>query len=154
MIRRAQEKDTKDILKLLVQVDMVHHNGRPDLFKGPATKYTAEQLSAIYTDDSRPIFVFEKDDSVAGYAFCIFTQHKDDNVLTDVKTLYIDDICVDENCRGQHVGKALYDYVLDFARQSGCHNVTLNVWSCNPSAMKFYEKCGLSPQKICMEKVL
>lgn len=154
MIRRAQEKDTKDILKLLVQVDMVHHNGRPDLFKGPATKYTAEQLSAMYSDDSRPIFVFEKDDSVAGYAFCIFTQHKDDNVLTDVKTLYIDDICVDENCRGQHVGKALYDYVLDFARQSGCHNVTLNVWSCNPGAMKFYEKCGLTPQKICMEKVL
>lgn len=154
MIRRAQEKDTKDILKLLVQVDMVHHNGRPDLFKGPATKYTAEQLSAMYSDDSHPIFVFEKDDSVAGYAFCIFTQHKDDNVLTDVKTLYIDDICVDENCRGQHVGKALYDYVLDFARQSGCHNVTLNVWSCNPGAMKFYEKCGLTPQKICMEKVL
>ena len=60
MIRRAQEKDTKDILNLLIQVDMVHHNGRPDLFKGPATKYTAEQLCSMYSDDSRPIFVFEK----------------------------------------------------------------------------------------------
>jgi ribosomal protein S18 acetylase RimI-like enzyme len=154
MIRRAQEKDTKDILNLLIQVDMVHHNGRPDLFKGPATKYTAEQLCSMYSDDSRPIFVFEKDGSVAGYAFCIFVQHTDDNVLTDVKTLYIDDICVDENCRGMHVGKALYDYVLNFARHSGCYNVTLNVWSCNPGAMKFYEKCGLKPQKICMEKLL
>ena len=153
-IRRACEKDTDDILKLLVQVDMVHHEGRPDIFKGPATKYTAEELSAMYADDSRPIFVYELDGHVAGYAFCIFKHLPNDNVLTDIKTLYIDDLCVDEKLRGKHIGKSLYEYVLGFARESGCYNVTLNVWSCNPSAMKFYERCGLVPQKVCMEKIL
>ena len=91
---------------------------------------------------------------VLGYAFCIFQQHIGDNILTDIRTLYIDDLCVDENQRGQHIGSQLYQYVLDFARKSDCYNVTLNVWSCNESAMKFYQACGLKPQKVGMEVIL
>ncbi len=154
-IRNAQEKDIPRILELLVQVNMVHHNGRPDLFNGPATKYTREELLPILTDEKTPVFVaVDEKDAVMGYAFCIFKQYINDNILTDIKTLYIDDLCVDETIRGKHIGKSLYDYVLIFAKESGCYNVTLNVWTCNPSAMRFYEKCGLAPQKIGMEKIL
>ena len=154
-IRRAREKDRNGINKLLRQVLMVHHNGRPDLFKADAKKYTDEELLDIIKDDSRPIFVCVDDkENVIGYAFCVFQQHIEDNILTDIKTLYIDDLCVDEELRGQHVGKDIYEYVLDFAGKSGCYNVTLNVWSCNSSAMKFYEKCGLVPYKVGMEKIL
>ena len=155
MIRRAKENDIPDVLRLLVQVCMVHHNGRPDLFKGPATKYTAEQLKEIFRDDRRPVFVLtNEDDKVLGYAFCVYQEHFGDNILTDIRTLYIDDLCVDEDCRGQHIGKLLYEYVLDYARKNGFYNVTLNVWNCNESAMKFYQKCGLVPQKVGMEKIL
>ena len=154
-VRRAQEKDIPGILKLLVQVDMVHHNGRPDLFKGPATKYTAEELSEILKDDKTPVFVcVDEEDNPLGHAFCIHKQVKEDHVLTDVKTLYIDDICVDEAARGMHVGSMLYDYVIEYARKHDFYNVTLNVWSCNPTAMKFYEAMGMVPQKIGMETVL
>ena len=89
-----------------------------------------------------------------GYAFCVFVQHVGDNILTDIKTLYIDDLCVDEEIRGQHVGRQLYEYVLGFAREQGCYNVTLNVWALNDGAIKFYEACGLKPQKIGMETIL
>lgn len=156
MIRRAEQRDIPDILKLLLQVDMVHHNGRPDLFKGPATKYNAEELEAILKDDSTPVFVCtdESDSRVVGHAFCMHKQVLHDNVLTDVKTLYVDDICVDENCRRQLVGKRLYEAVLAYARESGCYNVTLNVWACNPQALAFYESCGMRPQKIGMETIL
>ena len=154
-IRRAKEKDRNGINKLLHQVLMVHHNGRPDLFKADVKKYTDEELLDIINDDSRPIFICVDDkENVVGYAFCVFQQHMEDNILTDIKTLYIDDLCVDEELRGQHIGKDIYEYVLDFAKKSGCYNVTLNVWSCNPSAMKFYEKCGLVPYKVGMEKIL
>lgn len=143
------------INKLLHQVLMVHHNGRPDLFKGNVKKYTDNELLEIIQDDNRPIFVgVGENETVMGYAFCVFQQHKNDNILTAVKTLYIDDLCVDEDLRGQHIGKQLYEYVLKFAKQNECYNVTLNVWSCNPSAQKFYESCGLVPYKIGMEKIL
>ena len=154
-VRRAGEKDIPRILELLIQVDMVHHTGRPDIFKGPATKYSAEELQAIVKDDKTPVFVcVDNNDSVLGHAFCIHKQVIGDSVLTDIKTLYIDDICVDEVCRGKSVGKTLYNYVIDYAKEQGFYNVTLNVWACNNGALKFYEAMGLKPQKIGMEKVL
>lgn len=155
LIRRAQEKDMDGINKLLFQVLMVHHHGRPDLFKPGGKKYTDSELKEIIGNDQTPIFVaVDEQEQVLGYAFCIFQQHKNNNILTDIKTLYIDDLCVDEQIRGQHIGKRLYEYVLDFAKAQGCYNVTLNVWACNDSARKFYESCGLVPQKVGMEKIL
>lgn len=154
-IRRAEKRDIPAILKLLVQVDMVHHEGRPDLFRGPATKYNEKELEELLLCDSAPVFVcVNEQDIPVGHAFCIHKQIKGDSVLTDIRTLYIDDICVDEASRGKHIGRALYEYVLGYAREQGFYNVTLNVWSCNKSAMAFYEAMGLTPQKICMEKIL
>lgn len=154
-IRPAQEKDIPRINELLRQVCLIHHQGRPDLFKYGARKYTDRQLADILQDSSRPVLVaVDEKDSAVGYAFCIFQQHIDDNILTDVKTLYIDDLCVDEMQRGRHIGRALYEAVLELAKKAGCYNVTLNVWSCNPDAMKFYQSCGLLPQKVGMEKLL
>ncbi len=155
VIRRAEPGDIDGINRLLYQVLEVHHSGRPDLFRANAKKYTDSQLLEIIHDDSKPIFVAEdKAGDIAGYAFCVFQTHEESNVLTDIKTIYIDDLCVDEGRRGLHIGRSLYEFVLDFARQNGCYNVTLNVWSCNEAAMRFYEKCGLRPQKIGMEIIL
>ena len=74
--------------------------------------------------------------------------------MTDIKTLYIDDLCVDESARGLHIGKDLYEFVLDYAKDQGCYNVTLNVWADNVNAVRFYEKIGMRVQKIGMEKIL
>ncbi|MBR4718694.1 MAG: GNAT family N-acetyltransferase [Lachnospiraceae bacterium] len=154
-VRRANTGDIPGILELLIQVDMVHHKGRPDIFKGPATKYNAEELKIIVNDESTPVFVCTGEDgALLGHAFCIHKQITGNSVLTDIRTLYIDDICVDEKSRGQGVGKALYDHVIGYARSLDFYNVTLNVWSCNPGAMKFYEAMGLNPQKIGMEMIL
>ncbi|MCI8428561.1 MAG: GNAT family N-acetyltransferase [Lachnospira sp.] len=154
-IRRAKESDMTGINQLLMQVLTVHHNQRPDLFKGNTKKYTDKELKAIIEDDMKPIFVaVSEDETVLGYAFCQYIQHINDNILTDIKSLYIDDLCVDEKSRGTHIGKSLYEYVIEYARKSECYNVTLNVWSCNQNALQFYEKCGLVPQKIGMEKIL
>ena len=154
MIRRAKEKDIPRLGELLKQVCLVHHNGRPDIFK-VGRKYSDAELEALIKDENRPILVYtDEDDNVVGYCFCIYQQHTDSSVLTDIKTLYIDDLCVDEALRGRHIGKALYEAAVQLARDSGCYNLTLNVWSCNPSALRFYEAQGLLPQKIGMELIL
>jgi len=154
-LRRAAEEDMPGINRLLRQVLMVHHEGRPDLFKADVKKYTDEQLKDILKDPKTPVFAaVDENGTMMGYAFCVMQCHENDNILTDGKTLYIDDLCVDQSSRGQHIGKQLYEYVLDYARQEQCYNVTLNVWTCNESAMRFYEKCGMKPQKIGMEVIL
>ena len=154
MIRKAMEKDIPKIGELLSQVDLVHHQERPDIFK-IGRKYSDTELKGLLKDDSKPILVcVDAEDRVMGYCFCVYQQYVDNSVLTDIKTLYIDDLCVDETLRGQHIGRKLYDAAVRLAKESGCYNLTLNVWSCNPSAMKFYERCGLVPQKVGMELIL
>lgn len=157
-IRRAALCDLPGVAHLLEQVLAIHHEGRPDLFRANTRKYTDDELAQIFDDETRPVFVAVDEDAgvgeVLGYAFCVHQQHVNDNVLTDVRTLYIDDLCVDGRARGRHVGSALYRHVLDYAREAGCYNVTLNVWACNEPARRFYEHMGLVPQKIGMETVL
>ena len=148
MIRMAIEKDISKILDLLSQVDLVHYKGRSDILK-IGTKYNEKELKEILKDKNRPILVAvnEKDD-VTGYCFCIFEIHEESSVLRDIKTLYIDDLCVDENCRRQHIGKELFQAAKKFAKDNGCYNLTLNVWSCNPSALEFYKSLGMNEQKM------
>ena len=153
MIRRAEIKDIPGIISLLHQVNMVHHVLRPDLFKPYTTKYNEQELEALIGDDSKPIFVFD-DGAILGHAFCMITEVKGDKLLQDIKTMYIDDICVDENARGKHVGKALYEYVRDYAQSIGCNNITLNVWDGNDAALNFYRNMGMKVQKTTMEIIL
>ena len=153
-IRFADRRDIPGMIDLLQQVGEVHHQIRPDLFRSGAQKYDEAALEALLADPSRPILAAILQGKLAGYAFCILQETKNDPVLCDRKVLYIDDLCVDEAIRGQGIATALYARVLDYARELGCHAVTLNVWCGNDSAMGFYEKCGLKPQKIGMEVVL
>ncbi len=153
-VRMAGEDDIPAILELLKQVNKVHHDGRQDLFR-LATKYTPEELEGILKDPETPVFVcVGEDGKVLGHGFCVLQRPENTRLLTDILTLYIDDICVDEAARGQHVGKSIYEAILAFARDKGCYNVTLNVWTCNPGAMKFYENLGLVPYKMGMEQIL
>jgi len=155
MIRFAEPGDIPRILELLIQVDMVHHGIRPDLFRGPATKYSEDELHGMLgRREEMPIFVYEEDGRVLGYAMCQMRQESGSRVLTPVKTLYLDDLCVDEACRGRNVGRELFEYVKEYAAGAACYNLTLNVWAGNDGALRFYEKCGLKPQKYGMEVIL
>lgn len=153
-IRFAAPRDIPRMIELLQQVGQVHHELRPDLFRGGAQKYDEAALTALLQDPSRPILAAVENDTMVGYAFCILQETKNDPVLADRKVLYIDDLCVDEACRGKGVATRLYNRVCAYARELDCHAVTLNVWCGNDSAMAFYEKRGLKPQKIGMEFVL
>lgn len=154
MIRKAQEKDIDKILDLLRQVARVHHKGRPDIFMD-GTKYVKEELKLMLNKDLDPIFVYtDRNDLPIGYAFCNTICHKNDTVLTDIKTLYIDDLCVDIEYRGQGIGTKLYEYVKEYAKENRYYNVTLNVWELNPNAKRFYEHLGLHVLKTYMEEII
>ena len=153
MIRKAENHDLEAVNSLLRQVLMVHHTGRPDLFRAVGKKYTDEQLLAIFSNPDTPVFVYEEEGTVLGYAFCAL-QHQESGSLHPLTTLYIDDICVDEQARGRHIGSALFEYVKAFAKENGCHNITLHVWECNPGALAFYQSLGMKPQYTSMEMLM
>ena len=154
ILRFAQEQDIPSLSRLLRQVLEVHHSGRPDIFRPDTKKYTDDELKNLLADSLSPIFVAEVDGQVLGYAFCQLQETRGSLLLQDRKSLYIDDLCVEENCRGQGVGKALLDHVTLFAREQSCNSITLNVWALNETALRFYQRNGLCPLKYSMEKAL
>ena len=153
-IKRAESCHIPGMLALLKQVGGVHHDIRPDIFREGAQKYDAQALEAILRDPLLPIFVAVKGSFVAGYCFCQLRAFQNNPVMTDRKELYIDDLCVDENCRGKKIASRLYEHVLAFAREQGCNFITLNVWSGNDGALAFYERVGLKPRSVTMEMPL
>lgn len=153
-IRFAKPEDTLGILALLEQIGKVHYHLRPDMFQADAQKFGASQVLARMANPSTPIFVAAEGEKVLGYSFCEIKSYCQHPVIADHTTLYLEDLCIDESCRGQGIGERLYSRILDYAREKNCYNLTLNVWSCNPGAMHFYEKMGMKPQRVYMETIL
>ena len=153
VIRKAEIKDAKGLFSLLETVQALHANGRPDIFKKGASKYDISHIEEIIKNPLTPVYtlVDEKDFPI-GYAFCSIIEEKETDNLYAKKTFYIDDLCVRADLRGKGYGKMLYNYALDMAKGFDCDRLTLNVWHLNQSALRFYEKIGMSPLKTVMEQ--
>lgn len=156
--RRARIDDIPELMELLRQVNLVHYEGRPDLFN-KVTKYTQEQLHSRVQELDNPVFVAvaTKDDGserVVGHCFCNTQDYRADRLFTDHKTLFIDDLCIDSSTRGLGVGRKMLEFVQNWARERDFYNITLGVWECNPGARAFYEAVGMKPQETVMETIL
>lgn len=154
-VRRAQEKDIPELERMLLQVLNIHAEGRPDIFIPDTTKYSEEELRDMLKNEQTPVFVAaDENDTAVGYAMCVVQKRLHSSNMTDITTLFVDDICVDETKRHMHVGSLLYEAVKEYAKSIGAYHITLNVWTCNPDAVSFYEKLGLSRMEYVMEEIL
>ena len=154
-IRKAEEKDIPRLLALLGQVLQIHAEIRPDIFISGTTKYTAGQLAELLKQEDKPIYVaVDEDDVCRGYAFCQMQEQPFSTNMVPFKSLFIDDLCVDRQARGQHIGERLFEYVKQQAKELGCYEVTLNVWAGNTPAEHFYEKMGMKTKERQMEYIL
>ena len=154
-IRKAEEKDIPRIMELLGQVLQIHAEIRPDVFIPGTTKYTVSELKELLEQEDKPIFVAAGEDDVCmGYAFCQLKEQPFSTNMVPFKALFIDDLCVDKQARGQHIGESLFEYVKQQAKKLGCYEVTLNVWAGNTSAESFYEKKGMKTKERQMEYIL
>lgn len=154
-IRKARKEDLESIEELLVQVNNLHVKLRPDIFIANKVKYDEKTFIELISNDSTPVFVAVDDDGkVLGHLFCSVRDYVQVKVYKDFKSLFIDDLCVDETTRGRGVGKALFEFAIGYARENGCYDVTLNVWEGNKSARAFYGKMGMFPKETQMEYIL
>ncbi|MCK4028803.1 GNAT family N-acetyltransferase [Streptococcus iners] len=152
-IRKATQSDIPVLNELLQDILQVHHQARPDIFKSEGQKFSEEQLRQLLDNPAKSVFVYELEGQVVGHLFCEITTATGD-VLEPVKTLYIDDLCVASSVRGQKIGEQLYTFALSYAKEQGCHNLTLDVLADNAGAVRFYDRLGMKPQKFRMEQLI
>ena len=154
-IRKAEEKDIPRIIELLGQVLQIHADIRPDIFIPGTTKYTVCELRELLKNEAKPVYVaINEADVCLGYAFCQLKEQPFSNNMIQFRSLFIDDLCIDKHARGQHIGECLFEYVKQEAKKLGCYEVTLNVWTGNTPAEKFYEKMGMKTKERQMEYIL
>ena len=153
-VRNAREKDIPKMIELLQQVLEIHAALQPNIFLSGTTKYSAEDLKELLEDPRKPIYVaVDEEDQVLGYVFCQLICHEKSANTREYNSIYIDDLCVDETARGQHVGEALFLHVKEEGKALGCYDINLHAWEGN-DARKFYDKMGMVPLYTSMQTVL
>ena len=149
-----QKKDISRLLELLSQVLEIHAEIRPDIFVPGTTKYSGDDLEKILENEKTPVFVAEEDGEVAGYAFCAIREPSGNANLVPHRTMFVDDLCVDEKKRGSGIGESLFRFVREEAGRLGCDVVALAVWEGNGPARRFYDRMGMTPRETFMELFL
>lgn len=74
--------------------------------------------------------------------------------MQSCKRVYITDIVIFEEFRGQGFGGKVMQVVEAKARELNAHDLMLSVFDHNEVAKKLYEKAGLKPRSILMSKTL
>lgn len=153
-VRPAVQSDREKIRPLQKEIAVLHHEGRPDLFRTEGRYFTDNSFAERLDMPDHYVFIAESAGEVIGYAFANVVKYRGHSTYIDYDSFYIDDICVLEKCRRNGVGEALFDRCAETARSNGCYNMFLNVLAFNDGAIAFYERMGMREQMKKMELVL
>ena len=113
-----------------------------------------QSLNQALSDLKKPEPEMTENEKVLAHCFCQVVDREETGASFARKTLFIDDLCVDETVRGHHIGKAMYEFVKTWAATEGFYNITLHVWECNPDAVAFYKSIGMKVQQYTMEEII
>lgn len=144
-VRRAAPGDADAIARLGLEVQALHVEARPDLFKPGGSESPAEVLARIAAGDPQMYWVATIGDAVAGYVYARLSDEPETRWRWATRVLVLDAMGVAEGYRGRGVGQSLWEAVRREAEARGADRVVLNVWAFNAPARRFYERLGFSP---------
>jgi GNAT superfamily N-acetyltransferase len=151
VIRFAKEDELERINVLRKQVNDLHVEGKPDVFKPGFNEELQNYVYYIFKDPEQKIVVADKDGEICGFAI-LHHIYKPENPFMKVRDfLDIDEFCVDEKHRREGIATAMVEFIKNFAIDQGYHRLELNMWEFNQDALAFYEAAGFETFRRYME---
>ncbi len=151
VIRFANEGDLDRVNVLRKQVNDLHVQGKPEVFKPGFCAELRDYVRVIFADPRQRIVVAEKDGVLCGFAVLNHITRPDNPFMFERDFLDIDEFCVDRDHRRQGVASAMIRFIREYAREQGFSRVELNMWEFNQDALAFYEKAGFKTFRRYME---
>lgn len=153
-LRLATSGDFPSIKALLLEIQRIHAEALPQVFKAPdPDKITAERYQQVISHPQKQILVALAEEQVVGYVYAEVIQSKGDLFHQPRSWVYVHQIGVEAEFRGQGYAQALLEQVVEFARNRGVDRVEIEVWGFNQPARSVYEKLGftLQSQRLCLQ---
>ena len=151
MVRFAEEKDLDIINELRKQVNDIHVEGRPDVFKAGFGSEIRDFAKVIINGENSDIIVAERNGVICGMV-CVDYVNKPETPYGNARNFYhVQEIAVDENYRRQGVAKELLEFMIADAKKRKLSKIELDVWEFNDSAIEFYQAVGFRQTRRWME---
>src|SRR5947207_966598 len=152
-VRIATIEDAGDIAHLTADIQKLHHEALPTVFKSPTEKlFPLERLAALLQDPNSTVAVAEIKGNVVGYVYGATTHHAGNNFKRPESYMYVHQIGVRKDDRRMGIGAALIMFLESRAVASGLTGLQLDYWACNKRAERFFKSCGLSPMQVMMRR--
>lgn len=151
MVRFADKNDLERVNEIRKQVNDLHVNGRPDIFKPGFCKEMQEHLYEMYQSSSWGIIVAECNGAIGGMACVEYVTVEESLYGLARKFCNIHEFAVDKCFKRQGIGTELFNFIKQDAKEKGFPVIQLVVWSFNEDAIKFYEAQGFGLYRRCME---
>jgi ribosomal protein S18 acetylase RimI-like enzyme len=154
-VRVANIEDADAIECLTVEVQQLHREALPDIFKFPSDRlFSREKLATPLQDANSTVAVAESNGETVGYVYAV-TMHRPENDFKKAeKYMYVQQIGVRKDARRQGVGRALIAFIESTALASAVTGLQLDCWAFNTRAQSFFESCGFSASQVMMRRRL
>lgn len=152
-IRPIRPDDYEAVHRLMAQVHALHAKNRPDVYR-LAEVLPREDFERLLADERLFTLAAAEGGAVVGFCVVRLRQPSEDPALQRRVVAYMEDLCVDENCRHAGVGRRLYEAAEAQSRERGAQSLELMVWSFNEDALRFYRAMGMTPRSFVMERRL
>ena len=154
-VRVAVMEDADAIASLTAEVQQLHKEALPEVFKAPSNRlFSREKLATLLHDANSTLAVAESNREVIGHVYGVIMQRAENDFKAADKYMYIQQIGVCKNFRRQGVGRALIAFIEGRAMASAVTRLQLDYWAFNTRAQNFFASCGFSPSQVMMRRTL
>ena len=150
-IRFARENELDRVNELRKQVNELHVEGKPDVFKPGFGDELRDFIYTIWEDPEQEIVVADADGIICGFAVIHHIYKAENPFMHERDFIDIDEFCVDEGYRRQGVASAMITFIKNYTKEKGFKRLELNMWEFNQSALEFYENAGFKTFRRYME---
>ncbi|MBQ4426052.1 MAG: GNAT family N-acetyltransferase [Lachnospiraceae bacterium] len=152
--RFAEEGDLERVNGLRRQVNELHVQGRPEIFRPGFPEELRDYIDEIFADPMKKIAVCERDGTICAFAVLNHVIRPETPYMKVRDYLDVDEFGVDKACRRKGLGRKLMGFLREYAKKEGFDRLELNMWEFNRDALLFYESAGFSTYRRYMEMKL